>query len=513
MFNIEQELKKAKQYKKNGNNEAAKNIYLQILQQYPNSKKAKQGLKSVSNSKQTNNSQAQTPDLTMEKQNQLVGLYQSDKIEAAIKETSTLIGQHPNHPFLYNFLGLCFKKISQNQNAINSFVKSLELKPDYIEAYCNLGTLLKSMNKIPEAIMAFEEALKIDPSNSTVIKELGTIKDYSNDQKGVENIYQLYSTTKDLNTKVDLGYLLFKIFDEHKQYDQAFKFLENSNHIKHKSLNYDVDDHIDYILNIKKLFENSDLESIKEKDDNTLDNMIFIVGMPRSGTTLTEQILSSHSDVLALGEQNFMTSITNDILKDIERSGKVSSEHIQTIRKLYTSEIKKFNNENNCIFLTDKTPHNFIYIGFILSAFPNAKVINLSRDPIAVSWSIYKTYFPADGLRYSYDFDDIAEFYKNYIDLMEFWNQLFQNKIYTLNYESIIKEQESTTKNLLEYCNLQWDEKCLEFQNNQRAVLTASAQQVKQPIYDHSIEGWKNYKEQLEPLIEELIEKDLIDDN
>jgi len=504
--NIEKELQLAKKYKKNNNIDAAREIYTKVLELHPNSKKAKQGLKSLSSD--NNRTKSTSIDLSMEQQNQLVSLYQSNRIEDAIKETSRLIGLYPKHPFLYNFLGLCFQSIGQNQNAINSFIKSLEIKPDYFEGYYNLGNLLKSMGNTDKAIVAYEEALKIEPRNSTILKELGNIKDFSQDNQRIQFILDIYKNTKDAQEQIEFGYILFKIADKLGQYDNAFQFLEKSNHLKLKTSNYDVDDHISYIENVKSLFENSDIENIKTStNDNSKNKTIFIVGMPRSGTTLTEQILASHNDVTALGEQNFMTTMINNLIQNNKE--KIVIKDIQNIQELYLKEQSKLGSYNTK-YLTDKTPHNFIYIGFILLAFPNAKIINLSRDPIANAWSLYKTYFTADGLGYSYDFDDIAEFYKVYTDIFEFYNEKFPDQIYTLKYESLVEDQETATKDLLAYCELEWEDSCMEFYNTTRAISTASSQQVRKSIYDDSLSEWKNYKEDLKPLIQSLEEQGVI---
>ena len=506
-MNIEKELKLAKKYKKQNNINGAREIYVKILEKYPNSDIAKQGLKSITTNKKTDSSNGS---LSMEEQNNLVSLYQNNRINDAMRETSNFIKLYPNHPFLYNFLGLCFQKISQDQNAINSFIRALEIKPDYIEAYYNLGNHLKALGRKEDAILAYEEALKIDSSNSTIIRELGSIKDFSKDSDGIKNIFALYKQTKDTNELIELGYLLFKILNDNKEYSSAFRYLEKSNHLKFKTSNYNVDDHISYIHRVKDMFETVQLDLLKADTKSSNSDTIFIVGMPRSGTTLTEQILASHSNVTALGEQNFMTSIIN---KYISKDNKeLSKDDIDSIKEDYIKEQSHLGNFNTK-YLTDKTPHNFIYIGFILLAFPNAKVINLSRDPIANGWSLYKTYFPADGLGYSYDFDDIVEFYKTYTNMIEFWNKLFPGKIYNLKYESLVTDLENSTRDLLKYCDLDFEESCLEYYKSERSVSTASSQQVRRSIYNDSLTEWKKYSEQLNPLVELLAEYELIDDH
>ena len=154
--------------------------------------------------------------------------------------------------------------------------------------------------------------------------------------------------------------------------------------------------------------------------------------------------------------------------------------------------------------ITDKALLNFQLIGFILTAFPNAKIIHSKRDARATCWSIFKHFFDNRGNGWAYDLNDIVEYYGLYVKLMEFWKELFPNQIYDLIYEDLTNNQEEETKKLLEYCELDWDENCLNFQNTKRAVKTASVLQVRQKMYQGSSEAWRQYEKYIQPLIEGL---------
>ena len=157
-----------------------------------------------------------------------------------------------------------------------------------------------------------------------------------------------------------------------------------------------------------------------------------------------------------------------------------------------------------CAFFTDKMPMNFRYIGFILSAFPEAKIVHLKRDARATCWSIYKHYFDSSGIGYSCDQKDLAKYYGLYSNLMNFWHELYPNKIYDISYEDLTANQEEETRKLLKYCDLEWDENCLSFHKNERAVKTASALQVRKKMYQGSSEAWKKYESYLGPLLKGL---------
>jgi hypothetical protein len=227
--------------------------------------------------------------------------------------------------------------------------------------------------------------------------------------------------------------------------------------------------------------------------------------MPRSGTTLVEQIIASHHAVYGAGELTTLADLIEPILKDDLAHNKNNSTEkaFLSIREQYLDALSVFNVPENVI--TDKLPLNFQYIGFILSAFPEAKIVHLKRDARATCWSIYKSNFKSRrGNGFSYNLDDLAGFYGLYTDLMDFWHQSFPDKIYDLCYEDLTINQEEETRKLLEYCELDWDENCLNFHTSKRAVRTASTLQVREKMYQGSSEAWKKHEAYLEPLIKAL---------
>jgi hypothetical protein len=226
--------------------------------------------------------------------------------------------------------------------------------------------------------------------------------------------------------------------------------------------------------------------------------------MLRSGTSLVEQIIASHHAVYGAGELNTLADLIEPILRDhlAKDEYKLSEKTFLSIRQQYLEALSGFNVAENVI--TDKMPLNCQYIGFILSAFPEAKIVHMKRDARATCWSIYKHYFSSKGNGWAYNLDDLAGFYGIYSNIMDFWHQTFPDKIYDLCYEDLTTNQEEETRKLLEYCELDWDENCLNFHTSKRAVKTASALQVRQKMYQGSSEAWKKYEAYLEPLIKEL---------
>jgi hypothetical protein len=214
--------------------------------------------------------------------------------------------------------------------------------------------------------------------------------------------------------------------------------------------------------------------------------------------------MSSHHAVHGAGELTNLPDIIAPIAKDHVKQGmnKLPEKAFLSIRKQYLDVLSNLNIPESVI--TDKFLSNFLYIGFILTAFPDAKIVHLKRDARATCWSIYKTNFSNTSIEYSYNIDDLTGYYSLYADLMDFWHQIFPDKIYDLCYEDLTTNQEEETRKLLEYCELDWDENCLSFHKNKRVVRTTSLLQVREKMYQGSSEAWKKHKAYLKQLIKAL---------
>ena len=220
--------------------------------------------------------------------------------------------------------------------------------------------------------------------------------------------------------------------------------------------------------------------------------------MPRSGTTLVEQIITSHSLVNGAGELAYLEIYGKNIALG---SSLFEERNIELLRKNYLEKLKMVSKDNT--FITDKTPLNFKYVGLICKAFPEAKIIHIERDAKATCWANFKVNFGSEQMEYSYDLKDIVKFYKIYRDLMKFWTARTKNRIYNLDYEKLTLSPESEIKNIIEFLNLPWEETCLSPQNNQRFVATASLSQVRKPIYRGSSNDWEKYR----PFIKNVLER------
>ena len=303
--------------------------------------------------------------------------------------------------------------------------------------------------------------------------------------------------------KTHLSFALAKVYEDINNDEQFFEYLNEGNRLRKKELNYNIKASIKFHSDITKLFTKNSPKIQKKSLSSINVKPIFIVGMPRSGTSLVEQIISSHHLVHGAGELNNFKNIVTPFLKNyINKVSKtITEDNLLKVRNGYIQSLSDLKTSKKII--TDKMPVNFRLIGLILAAFPEAKIIHTLRDPVATCWSNYKHYF-ANENGFTFNQQDLAKFFKLYTEMMDFWHKLFPGQIYDLTYEKLTKNQKEETQALLNYCDLDWDEDCLNFHKNERAVHTASASQVRQKMYQGSSEAWKKYEAYLKPLIDGL---------
>lgn len=349
------------------------------------------------------------------------------------------------------------------------------------------------------------KALSKDPKNGEAHKAYY-------DAIKVENVEQLEQLKQALRlegvSKESLIYMNFALgsaLESCGEYQEAIKHFDEGNKLCREDIGYTTKDAVRLIDVFKKSYSADNLKNMQGQMDLDSKN-IFILGMPRSGTSLVEQILSCHSDVHGAGELNILRPIWRK-----EGSASEAKFHTklinQTADKLlqfgqnYIDETSAL--RTDATWLTDKMPHNFLLIGYLSVVLPNAKIIHCKRHPIANCLSIYKANF--SGVHnYAYNQKELAEYHNLYEDLMEHWRKVLPGKFYEIKYEDLTANQEEETRKLIEYCGLEWEDACLDFHKNKRAVKTASAYQVRQKMHSKSVDLWKRYGDGLKPLIDNL---------
>jgi len=391
--------------------------------------------------------------------------------------------------------------------AIGNYRLALKLDAGLYEAHFDMGNALRIMGDRKGAEAAFRNAIAVLPDYPAAYFALSKVKIFSDtdaDVKAMEDLLEKQGVS--VQGQVFLHFSLAKAFEEMKDYDAAFEHLEAGNRINRGTYTYDISSHEDLFRGIKEVFTPALFERLEcvAKDDRT---PVFIIGMPRSGTTLVEQILSAHPSVYGAGELHELNRI---IVGDIQAAGAgrfpwavagLSADKIEDFASRYKHFLRAIDPDSP--YIVDKNPSNFILVGMIRLLFPYARVIHCTRDPVDTCLSVYKQYFSSPR-SYAYDLVELGRYYRLYADLMSYWHRVLPGFILDICYEDVVADQRRMTESLLAYCGLPWDEACLEFYRNPRAVVTASADQVRQPIYKTSMQKWRNYEAHLAPLLEQL---------
>ena len=408
--------------------------------------------------------------------------------EAEVSVNNAIKFQH-NFPEAFNSLAIILNGLYRTEEAEQNFKKAIELKPDYAEAYNNLGVLLNKIGRLKEAELNYLKATELKSDYVMAHYNLCQIKTYIKEDEQFYIMKNLYLDENLINHhRCHLSFALAKAYEDLNQIDNSFKFYSDGNALRKKMLNYNIHQDIEYFDQLKKSCLNIKKNSLKNVNLINNPRPIFIIGMPRSGTTLIEQIISSHSNVTGAGELEYLAQFGEAIA--IGKS-KVDSKTLNLLRENYLKKLKEVSQGK--LMVIDKMPGNFRYIALINSAFPDAKIIHVKRNPAATCWGNYKRLFVSKN-GYSFDLDDLTTYYELYENLMHFWEDLYSDQIYNLNYETLVKNQEDETKKLIQHLGLKWQDECLKPENNKRIVHTASTLQVRRKVFQGSSEKWKKFE-------------------
>ena len=416
----------------------------------------------------------------------------------------------------HNNLAATLKSLGKIDEAEKNYIKAIELKSNFAQAYFNLGNLQKECNRLDEAEANYKKAIELDPKNSKFYFSLGLIKNlYKEDELFIKTKKLYLDQSLSNKERSTLGFTLAKAFEELNQFDESFKYYSEGNALHKKLLNYNIEQDVMLYKQLKESYSNIKKNSLEGTDLKNRPRLIFIVGMPRSGTTLVEQIISSHPEVMGEGELRHVKNFGETMARGIS---KVDNHTLLDFRKKYFENLRKLPNKKSVV--TDKMPENFKYLGLICSVFPNAKIIHVKRNPAATCWGNYTKHYAVKqpinhtsseqdptsltANPFSYKLEDLVTYYGLYQDLMKFWEEQCGQQIYNLNYEKLTENQEEETKKLIKYLELDWEEKCLAPQENKRIVSTSSSLQVRQKVYQGSSEKWKKFKPFLNGVFDQL---------
>ncbi|MEM8500229.1 MAG: sulfotransferase [Pseudomonadota bacterium] len=389
--------------------------------------------------------------------------------------------------------------------------KALVLDKSHFPSLLCLGHALKTIGQQDEAIDAYRQCAASKPDFGETYWSLANLKTFRFDDSEVEEMQRQLSAVSDKvdaeDSEIAFSFALGKAFEDRKDYARAFEHYTNGNTKKRLKTNYDP---IEFELTNQRIMDVFTKEYFAQRPDIGCDDdaPILIVGLPRSGSTLLEQILASHTEVEGTAELHYLlrgateTGLNRaDGIKYPECMLEMQPHQIRGLGEEYIEHTNR--HRSDCRFFTDKMPNNFTGIGYLHSILPNAKVIDARRHPLDSCLGAYKQLF-ARGQVFSYDLYDLAHYYIQYVQIMDHWAEVLPGKVLTVHYEDVVNDLETQAKAIAAHCGLEWQDQMLRYHETERAVKTASSEQVRQPIYRGSVNLWRNYEDELAELIDYL---------
>ncbi|MDB4076806.1 sulfotransferase [Porticoccaceae bacterium] len=438
-------------------------------------------------------------------------LSRQDQVAEAEEAAQQALSIDPDKTEGRMLLGSIFSKDNRFPEALEQYDLVLQQRPDYVPALSQKATVLKTFGQQEEAIETYQRCMRLDPKHGEAAWSLSNLKTYRFTDDEVDKMIAVLAAG-DLSDQqtVHFSYALGKAYEHREDWQRAFESYACGNLVKKKLVDWSPDRFTQQVDNIIQTFSAEFVEknrTVGIEDDAA----IFILGLPRSGSTLQEQILASHSQVEGTRELPYIPWLAQRMNRPPQAmasqayplgASDLNNENWQSIGQQFIQQAQR-HRQTDAPFFIDKLPNNFLYVGLILLAMPNAKIINTVRHPMDNCFGCFKQLW-AEGQYFAYDLDDLGRYYRDYIRLMAHWQRVFPGKIHSVNYEEVVDNLEHNVSQLLDYCALPMEEQCLRFHETERAVNTASSEQVRQPIYKSAVAYWKHFEKDLQPLKDAL---------
>jgi tetratricopeptide (TPR) repeat protein len=435
-----------------------------------------------------------------------------DAIEA-FRQATVL---EPNNGIAWEKLASTTASAGYPEQAAEAFRKAVELRPNAAGFHMGYGHVLKTLGDQAASLRAYREAIRLRPNFGEVYWSMANLKIFRFEDEEVEAMeHQLENAELSETTNVHFRFALGKAYEDRKDYDKAWEYYRSGNERQRPLVNYDPNENSLHQEAIRSYFTPEFL-STAEGNGYPDEGPIFIVGLGRSGSTLIEQILASHSQVEGTEELSVLANMS-DVISRYRTDQKRFPEVLDTMRPLdwralgleYLEGTRRYRMTDKPVF-TDKLPNNFPFVGLLHLILPNAKIINARRHPIDTCLGNYKQLF-GHGQNFTYDIFELADYYREYCLTMDHWHNVLPGKVLDVHYEETVTDLEGQVTRILEHCGLPFEEQCLRFHETRRAVKTASSEQVRQPIYTGGMGKWRKYekhlgewKEELGPIIDSL---------
>jgi tetratricopeptide (TPR) repeat protein len=434
-------------------------------------------------------------------------LYRNSKPLAAIEQTNILLAQDPRNPGYKAIKAAALSLVGEYDEAVKTFEALLKSHPNQPKAWMSYGHVLKTTGRQAESIAAYRRAIAQLPNLGESYWSLANLKTFRFTPEDIAAMRkQLARSDLVDEDRFHLDFALGKALEDTGEYAPSFEHYQKANALRRKSLPYHSDQTASFSQRLKAVFTSAFLEA-RAGAGSVAPDPVFVVGLPRSGSTLIEQILSSHSQVEGtmelhdIGQMSRGLGPWNKKDADVTYPEAVETLPLSRFRELGEEYLERtrIHRKLGRAFFIDKMPNNFLHAGFIHLILPNAKIIDARRHPLGCAFSCFKQHF-ARGQAFTYGLEDAGHYYADYVALMAHYDAVLPGRIHRVIYENMVADPEGETRRLLEYCGLPFEDGCLKFYENDRAVRTASSEQVRQPIFKDAVEHWQNYEPWLGPL-------------
>ncbi|MCZ6560541.1 MAG: sulfotransferase [Gammaproteobacteria bacterium] len=402
-----------------------------------------------------------------------------------------------NNEETYTHLGSVLAQDGQEAAAKENYLKALELNPDHAPAMYGLGMVITAFGEFEEASQWLRRAVRRDPNLVEVYQQLAAVRKFeSADDPDIELMSKLLTDpARDDLSREKLHFAIGKTLDDCGEYERAFEHIAEANRLKRsRKAEFDLESHQALVGSIISTFDREFFDHFSPRGSQSK-QPVFIVGMPRSGTSLVEQILASHPRVNGAGELPFIEQASRTrvgLYPDL-----ISTLDAATLEAIANDYLRHLTDRGgNVRHITDKYPANFLHIGFIRLLFPQARIIHCRRNPVDTCLSIYFQDFATANL-YANSLEDISDYFQCYQRLMEHWEGLGSDRLLTVDYENLTADLEGQVRPMIDWLGLEWDPACLDYTSNRRAVSTLSRWQVRQPVYRSSVGRWRRYENHL----------------
>jgi len=438
------------------------------------------------------------------------------RLEAAITQLEQAVELEPGDDQAHYLLASVLAPAARTRDAISAYRRVLQLRPRHAGAWLGLGHTLKTVGQQQEAIAAYRECIRLKPGNGETYWSLANLKTYTLSDGDISAIESRLASFKsgsaeeqsDTQSRVNLLFALAKAWEDRGDFEQAWGCYAQGNATQRMEEDYDPVRTESLSDAIMQVFDHELLQGFQGLGHQS-NEPIFIVGLPRSGSTLLEQILSSHSEVEGTAELPYAGVVANSLNRNRadgvsypQAARSLGAPRLRQLGQDYLDLARIHRTEGRPHFV-DKMPNNFPTVGFLHMILPNAKIIDARRYPLDSCLSCYRQLF-ARGQSFTYDLTDIGEYFLQYQRMMDYWHEVLPGRVLTVQYEELVTDFDNQVGRILDYCELPFEESCMHFWKTDRPVRTASSEQVRQPIYTNSIHRWRQYAQHLGELIEVL---------